>query len=503
MSESGLARIPSLAPPGDGDLLLRSHRAGRIASFEISFHEEASVQLGPDWHHLFGVPQATFDGSYAGWLALIHEDDRSRVKQEVQDCLTRRSNPFETTCRVVRPDGRPARVELRGVLDDDPGGVRLTGVALDLTGHDVTTAALAARNLRHEILADAAARLISGDDPDSTVAGFFKIVAERLGLDVCFNYLTGEREGVLSLGSQVGLSPEEARQLARLPIGAAVCGMVAQTGQWWYVPEVQVSDDPAAALIRSMGIRAYASYPLQASGQLLGTLSFGSRQRARFEEEELTFFRTISHHVAAMKQRQLADRERQLLSAELSHRVRNVFAVVQALATQTDGDATSAEQYRQVLLGRLRAQTRAHGLLLDAHRQRADLRRLVEEILQAYRFERPDVIVCEGPDLQVDARQTVSLSLILHELGTNAAKHGALAAPTGRVRVAWREQQNDGQRQVRLDWTEEGGPPVTPPSHKGFGTRLIEHAAHHDLNGRAELVHPSEGLRCVIEFPLE
>lgn len=492
------------APMPAPDLLRRANEAAGIATFEIGFDGGAGGQLGPDWTALFGAPEPPFDGTYAGWLRLVAEDDRVAVDRQIRDGIARRLPHLALECRLERSAGPLTQVEIRAAFTYGEQGtpVRLTGVAIDRTGRSPATAALETRNFRHEILADAAARLISGDDPDTIVTQLFRDVADRLGIDICFNYVAAHQEGALRLGSHVGLTADEARNLARLPLGQAVCGAVAVSRAWAYVPEVQSSSDPRADLIRSMGVQAYASYPLEADGELLGTLSFGSRRRARFDDEELAFFRTVSHHVAAMKQRQLAERERALLSAELSHRVRNVFAVVQALAMQTDGQASTVDQFRDALLGRLRAQTRAHGLLLDAPRQHADLHGLLEEVLDAYRFERPDVLTCAGPSISLNARQTMSLSLILHELGTNAAKYGALTCPEGRVHITWSIEEMSPGRGVRLTWTEREGPLVTPPQTKGFGTRLIEQAAQHELGGRAELVYLSEGLRCVIEFRL-
>jgi two-component system CheB/CheR fusion protein len=201
-----------------------------------------------------------------------------------------------------------------------------------------------------------------------------------------------------------------------------------------------------------------------------------------------------------LTERKRGEQERELLMRELSHRVKNVLAVVQALATQTD-HSPSVEEYRDKFVGRLQALTRAHSLLLDGQWRGTDLRRLVELELHAYRVDHPEVIEVEGESVPLTANQGLGLSLILHELGTNAAKYGALSQSRGRVHVSW-HVENDDQRRLHLRWEERDGPPVEAPSRRGFGTRLVERACTQELQGESELNYTREGLRCEIAFPL-
>jgi two-component system CheB/CheR fusion protein len=194
--------------------------------------------------------------------------------------------------------------------------------------------------------------------------------------------------------------------------------------------------------------------------------------------------------------------ELQLLARELSHRVKNTLAVVQALASQTNGRIRSVEAFREAFVGRLQALARAHNLLLDANWRSADLKTLVEQMLDAYRVDHPEVVEVEGAPVALSPRQGLGLSLMLHELGTNAAKYGALSRPEGRVQVSWQiEEASD--RRLRLKWEERHGPRVKPPTEKGFGLRLIERAASAELDGAAELSFARDGLTCDLVFPLQ
>jgi two-component sensor histidine kinase len=197
--------------------------------------------------------------------------------------------------------------------------------------------------------------------------------------------------------------------------------------------------------------------------------------------------------------RRRADQQRELLLAELNHRVKNLFAVVRALVTQSNGARPAAEA-RQVLLGRLDALARAHDLLFASQWQGAELGALAAA-LRPFAAGRPEAIEIDGPPIQLSARQAVSVSLVLHELATNAARHGALSLPEGRVRLAWRiEPAAAGQ--LRLLWQERHGPPVTPPQDLGFGTKLIERAFGFELDGTADLAFEPDGVRFSATLPL-
>jgi two-component system CheB/CheR fusion protein len=202
-----------------------------------------------------------------------------------------------------------------------------------------------------------------------------------------------------------------------------------------------------------------------------------------------------------VSERRRNERERELLSRELSHRVKNILAVVQALANQTDG-SRSVEEFRDTFVGRLSAMTRAHSLLLDEQWRGADLRELAELALQAYRIDNPEVIGVEGEPVALTARQGLGLSLVLHKLATNAVKYGALSDQEGRVHLSWQREDSNPGRRVRLLWQERGGPSVEPPREKGFGMRLIERACTYELEGQVELDYAPGGLRCDVMFPL-
>ena len=172
-----------------------------------------------------------------------------------------------------------------------------------------------------------------------------------------------------------------------------------------------------------------------------------------------------------------------LLIEELNHRVKNTLAVLQSIATQTFRSASRAE--REKFEGRLGALAEAHNLLSQEKWQGAELREVIARVLQPYLLNTPERMRMFGPQVPLSPRLAVVLSMIVHEIATNAAKYGALSNDTGTVAVDWEILEESDGRKLRLIWTEAGGPPVTAPVQRGFGSRLIERSARDQLGGEA------------------
>jgi two-component sensor histidine kinase len=173
-----------------------------------------------------------------------------------------------------------------------------------------------------------------------------------------------------------------------------------------------------------------------------------------------------------------------LLIEELNHRVKNTLAVLQSIATQTFRSASRAE--REKFEGRLGALAEAHNLLSQEKWQGAKLREVIARVLQPYLLNNnPERMRMFGPQVPLSPRLAVVLSMIVHEIATNAAKYGALSNDTGTVAVDWEILEESDGRKLRLIWTEAGGPPVTAPVQRGFGSRLIERSARDQLGGEA------------------
>lgn len=204
----------------------------------------------------------------------------------------------------------------------------------------------------------------------------------------------------------------------------------------------------------------------------------------------------VARDVGERKQAEILQR---LLVEELNHRVKNTLATVQSLVSQSLRRAKSPADFATSFSGRLQALAKAHELLTQARMQGAELTDLVRE--QVFLGETDDArIACSGPWLMLDAQPAIHLAMVLHELATNARKYGALSVPGGRLEVTW-EMLTNGGRSLLMVWQESGGPKVSAPGTRGFGSTLIEQTlqAH---GGTASLHYAADGVTCEIRLPL-
>jgi len=190
-----------------------------------------------------------------------------------------------------------------------------------------------------------------------------------------------------------------------------------------------------------------------------------------------------------------------LLIDELNHRVKNTLALMQAIAVQTFRSASRDE--RTKFEGRLGALAEAHNLLSQEKWAGSELRDVIARALQPFLLNNPDRIRMAGPAVPLSPRLAVVLSMIVHEIATNAAKYGALSNETGRVTLDWEVITEAPKPRLRLIWTETGGPPVTAPVQRGFGSRLIERSARDQLGGEATVDFLPRGVVCTVICTLD
>jgi PAS domain S-box-containing protein len=191
--------------------------------------------------------------------------------------------------------------------------------------------------------------------------------------------------------------------------------------------------------------------------------------------------------------RKEADERQVLLAREVDHRARNALAVIQSIIRLTR--AKSVDDYVHAIEGRIKALARAHTLLSDSRWQGADLATLVSEELAPYRAG--DKIKFGGPDISLQPATAQGLALALHELATNAAKHGALSSPGGKIALDW---QLEGDA-LTLHWAENGGPRIAQPTSRSFGLKVIVASIEQQLGGKSSFDWNSQGLRCVFSIP--
>jgi PAS domain S-box-containing protein len=195
-------------------------------------------------------------------------------------------------------------------------------------------------------------------------------------------------------------------------------------------------------------------------------------------------------------ERRKADEIRNLLVGELNHRVKNTLAIVQSIASQTARTTSTIDQFIGRFNGRIQSLSSAHHMLTEAHWSGASLRELITSQIAVSAGEARNITI-SGPDVFVPPQTALQMTLMLHELATNAIKHGSLSRPAGRVNISWTSSLG-AEPHINLTWIERGGPPVTPPVARGFGTLLLERSGKLP-HLKAWLEFDPEGVVCRIE----
>jgi two-component sensor histidine kinase len=196
--------------------------------------------------------------------------------------------------------------------------------------------------------------------------------------------------------------------------------------------------------------------------------------------------------------RHRATERQKLIVGEMQHRLKNLFAAVLSIASQTSHGGITTAEFLKAFEGRVLALANAHDLL--TRDEPADLAELTRRIVAP--FAGDESVEITGQPFKVAPSAVVPFSLVLHELATNAAKYGALSSSEGRARVSWKSYRGEnGERRFKFKWEERGGPRVAPPLRSGFGTLLMKRAFA-DVEGQSRLVHAPEGLRFRIDAPM-
>ncbi len=246
--------------------------------------------------------------------------------------------------------------------------------------------------------------------------------------------------------------------------------------------------------IRKDGARFWASgemMPLSgADGAPIGFLKI-LRDRTEFRQAQ----------EALRASEEAAERDRRLLVRELEHRVKNTLSLAQAIVSQSLRTMTSPAEARKVIDERLVSLGRAHDILTESNWAAAPISTVIANATNIHVADQSR-IAAAGPDFNVSARAAVGLSMALHELCTNAVKYGALSNATGHVEIQWSTSGEPGAAVFNLTWRESGGPPVVPPSRKGFGSRLIQASLSGETNQQNSVEYLATGLVWHVEAPM-
>jgi PAS domain S-box-containing protein len=387
---------------------------------------------------------------------LFSPEDRARVAA-AEAAARAEMKPFDLEVAIVRPDGERRWCRLSSAPRLQPDGSTVwDGIQLDITESRMTRDALEREQTRLSLAVDATGLGLWDYDLRTGALHWSDAVRTVLGLppelDVTYEAYVQclhpeDRERVLATYQEAIASGADGYKLEHRALHPD--GTVR-----WLLGSARIVRDADGQPLRLYG----------------STLDITRRKQS---EEHLQF-----------------------MLHELNHRVKNAMSVVQAVVAQTLRHSQTPPETREQLRERLMALSRTHDLLTEGAWTGADLTDVAVRSLRAIGGEPPRLTI-EGPSVRLRPSTALSLSMVFHELGTNAAKYGALSAEAGRVRLAWSLDPERGR--LSLVWQETGGPEVRPPERRGFGMQLIERGLSVELGGTATLDFRPEGLVCSIE----
>jgi PAS domain S-box-containing protein len=417
-----------------------AHDAGQIGTWdwEIIHNHVAWSDIVYKFH---GLKPGEFSGKVEDFAAIVHPDDRDRVKAAINAALAN-NDPYSIEARLVWPNGEVHWISTEGKVFFDAAGkpARMIGATVEITERKRAEE-------RQRLLWEAAGVLLTADNPDVMLHGIFSQVGRQFGLDMYFNYMVEEDGETLRLKSYTGLPTEEAERIGRLKFGQAVCGNMALRRVPIVVTSIQKSDDPMVRLVKGYGIRAYACNPLIAGDRLIGTLSFASLSKENFSGVELEFFETISRYVAIAYERlglierlRDADKRKDEFLAMLAHELRNPLAPVRnavELLKHYGINDPKLQWPREIIARQVTQMTRLVDDLLDVSRITRGKISLCQEVIEirvlverALETSRP-LVDAKGQQLTVTLPDephfvkgdTTRLAQILSNLINNAAKY--------------------------------------------------------------------------------
>lgn len=469
-----------------------AQEAGRIGTFEIDI-ETNVMTVSPEFCRLYGLPLAA---AYPASTIedLVAPDDAARSSRP--DTRRDGSAPPDVEYRVCRPDtGKLRWISRRAKFVRDASGriATMYGTVQDVTErHEMQglTAALLdlgdhLREAKSTGAVGEAAAAALGRTLGASRAGYARIDAASDLFEVAEDWTS---PGIASLKGRHALSAFKAT-IDHTARGETLVVANMASASWL------ASDVPSYG---ELGVRAQIKIPLVDDGELTGLLYVHQVEPRTWTKAEVDFAHGVADRAHAALARIRAEEDQRILNEELSHRMKNMMAVIQAIAVQTLKGVTEKDAVG-AFTSRLLALSAAHDVLLQRSWSAAPIESVMRSVLGTFgQAEKFDV---SGPALDLGARATLSLSLLLHELTTNAIKYGALSAERGRVGVSWRVEGLDGEAAVVMTWTERGGPAVAEPTRRGLGSRLIR--AGLTGTGGVDLRYRPAGFEAEMRAPLD
>ncbi len=288
-------------------------------------------------------------------------------------------------------------------------------------------------------------------------------------------------------------------------------------GQALRTDEAVISEDIAKErrfaipeLLIANGVKSTVNVVIRCEHGPFGVLEVDAQRLRHFDQDDIDFMQNYANLLAAAidrvnSHRELVESARKLdvMAHELHHRMNNMLATINAIARSARTKYTDVGEFVEAFDSRLDALSRVYKLLGRPETTDISIREILGQELAAYGAVESEKVVERGPDTAVSPKQAEALEMAFHELTTNAVKHGALSAKGGRINVSWDTHPHGAGKQVHINWRESGAHIEHAPTHRGFGSEILEKAIPRMLDGTIERKFHPDGVECVIEFATE
>ena len=287
----------------------------------------------------------------------------------------------------------------------------------------------------------------------------------------------------------------------RFPLEACISGWAMLNGSVAVIRDIYVDARIPHDAYRPTFVKSLVMTPVRANDPIAAIGAYWADLRDPTTDEVASLEAIARATATALENVRLLSSLNEALVArdrvirELDHRVKNTLAAALSIANQTLGASSSPAAFTEAFNGRLMALSRAHELMQREDWRGGDLRDVLSGLIEPDELDR---VTLAGPAVRLGPETAVSFTVVFHELADNARRYGALGAPGGRVSVDWRIDEG----RFDLVWLERGGPAARPPVRKGFGARLLERGLPRDVSGEGRLVFEPDGLRYVLNAPL-
>jgi two-component sensor histidine kinase len=288
----------------------------------------------------------------------------------------------------------------------------------------------------------------------------------------------------------------------RFQLGIGLPGKVAQTKEAQWVPDLSRPDAnfPRFRALPTLGVSAAFGIPIKSGDVVIAVLEFFTDVVTQIDPQVLRVAQTFGDQIGRVLERREVQRRRELLVAELNHRVKNMLTVIMAISVNTGRSADSLPAFQKSFNARLTSLARSYSLLTGSEWKDTAFRSVLEEIVSPH--VTADCVRFDGPEWSLSPKATLAMSMILHELVTNAIKYGALSVANGKIEVQWEHIDPHGTNEIRLEWRESGLTDLQAPRESsGFGSKLIEATVRHEFGGFVDRTFRPEGLSYRFHFP--